>query len=72
MKRELFPGLDESAPEMSPQGALEPGSNAGRRRKKWRADNARRAGQRRAVEMLDVKPKQISMPEPLDVKHTNS
>jgi len=63
--RELFPGLDESAPAMPSPSALEPGANVGRRRKKWRADNARRAGQRRAIEMLELHPKRVQIPESL-------
>lgn len=61
--RDPYPGLDESTPAMPEASPLEPGTNVGRRRKKWRADNARRQGQMRALEQLSQK--RTPIPEPL-------
>ena len=57
--REPHPALDESAPPMPGRSSLEPLGNVTRRRKKWRADNARRAGQLRAVEQLELHPRRV-------------
>lgn len=44
-----------SAPPMPERSPLEPAATYHRRVAKWRKDNAWRAGQQRAVEMLDKK-----------------
>jgi hypothetical protein len=48
-----YPSLSVTAPALQEQSPLEPGSNVGRRRKKWSFDHAKWAGQKRAIEKLD-------------------
>jgi hypothetical protein len=55
--------IDTSAPAPPEQSPLEPGSVYSRRRKRWRSDNAKYRGQLRAVEKLEVNPKQVKVPE---------
>jgi hypothetical protein len=57
-----YPSLSVTTASLESQSPLEPGSNVGRRRKKWKFDNAKWAGQKRAIERLELEPKTISMP----------
>ena len=58
-----FPSTEPSAYPYPDRSALEPPSSYSRRSKKWRIDNARWEGQKRALENLDKK--QTRIPQPL-------
>jgi hypothetical protein len=51
-----FPALSLSAPAAPEQSPLEPSGDYARRLAKWRADNAKTAGQRRALQSLEPPP----------------
>lgn len=63
-----FPSLSHTTPEMPERSPLEPRGQFGKRRKKFRADNAKWAGQRRAIEKLEIEPKRISTGLPQGVE----
>lgn len=57
-----YPALSKTAPAPPERSPLEPASEYGKRLKRWRTDNAKWAGQRRAVQELEVSPKQVKVP----------
>ena len=63
MARDPYPSLSVTTPSFPEKSPLEPPSKHQRRLKKFRKDNAKWAGQKRAIERLDVKPKKIEIPQ---------
>jgi len=65
--RSPFPSVSVTASSPPERSPLEPVSKYGRRKRKWRTDNAKWAGQRRAVRKLSP-PKPTPIPKRLDEK----
>jgi hypothetical protein len=60
-----YPSIGVSAPAPPERSPLEPGSSHKRRSDKWRADESKWKGQRRAIEQLELHPKNVKIPEPI-------
>lgn len=58
-----YPSMSPSAPAIPERSPLEPLGDYEKRLKKWRSDNAKWAGQLRAIRKLEENPRKVQIPQ---------
>lgn len=60
-----YPSISVTAPAPPEKSELEGTRAYGKQVRRWREDNAKWRGQRKAVEQLELHPHQVKVPEPM-------